>query len=114
MDTGAQFGTNTGAIGAVLVAGVAFGTLYALLVNHLSRSGRLEGFTSLAVVAGVLVTVGLAAIVIGWLPTLFVLLVFVATGTPMIIGDIWSYTNQRSARSEHLRGLFEHDDGDRT
>lgn len=114
MNIGAQFGPDPGKIAAVCAGALLFGVLYAIFIANLRNAGRLEGYTSLAVVAGVLVTLGLAAILIGVGPALFVLLTFVGAGLPMIVADIWHYTTERRRRSQELRQLVGGDHGDQT
>lgn len=75
---------------AVFWALVAFGILYNAFVAWLERKGYAEGFMSLIVATGVLVTlVGVSIISIE--AALMALGGFVATGTPMIIGSIVRY-----------------------
>lgn len=78
------------AINWQLVAPVAFGlVMFGLAFNGLmERMGeRKAGYTSLFVVAGVVVTLAGVAIV-DWQAALLCASGFVASGTPMVIGDV--------------------------
>lgn len=72
--------------GMVFLLLVVFGIGYNALVNRLGQ--RKEGYTSFLVVGGVLLTLTGSAFVIGLENTLMVLALFVASGVPMIIGEI--------------------------
>jgi len=103
-------GHDPGVIGAIFIIALLFGVLYAVAIHKLKE--MIEGYTSLAVVAGVLITLVLAAFIIGLVPVLIVALVFVCTGTPMIIGEIVQQAQERRAKSEELsRILKEHGNG---
>lgn len=95
-------GIQPGIIGAVLSAAFIYGLAYNAFVAWLNRTGRGEGYTSILVVAGTLVTLAFASILIGLLHTLLVLLVFVATGLPMVLGDLYRYTEARRKAREQL------------
>jgi hypothetical protein len=85
---------NFSLISAVFVTLVLVSIGYNTLVAWLERSGYIEGFTSLVVAVGVLITLGGVA-VISWQAALLALGAFVATGTPMIAGSIWRYIQLR-------------------
>lgn len=98
MDIGEQFGVNSGLIGAVSIASILFGIIYAVTIHLLREYGWLKGYTAFAVVAGVITTVTLSAFIIGLKAALIVVLFFICTGTPMILGDI--YQNRLEAKRE--------------
>jgi hypothetical protein len=88
---------------AILIALFCFGWAYNGLINSLGN--RKEGYVSLLVAGGVLVTLGGAAL-IDWRASALVLVCFVASGLPMIIGDIWRSTKNREHREcELLEGV---------
>lgn len=94
-------GLNLGTIGAVVGASLLFGIAYNWFVSWLNSSGRGEGYTSFLVVGGVLITLALASFLIGSHNALLVLAVFACTGLPMVIGDVYRYTEaRREARME--------------
>lgn len=81
-----------------------FGIAYAVAVYYARKRGWLEGYTSLYVVLGVLVTIAGAAIPVnGTIPVEWLLLCFGASGTPMIIGDIAVYIKARQREMEAAR-----------
>ena len=63
-----------------------FGWGFHYFVNSLGK--RKEGYLALFVVAGVLVTLGGAAL-INWQAAALVLACFFASGTPMIVGEVF-------------------------
>lgn len=100
-----KYGLNSGAFGAVLGLLLAFGVLFNLGVGYLNRRGWSEGFTSLLVVAGVGATLLALLVVLAAEVVAMVLLAFVASGTPMIAGDIYRYVKRREEEKEQLREL---------
>ena len=114
-----MIGTQSGAIPAnmplVAVAVVLgllflFGAAYNLLVAWLEHKGYDEGYTSLLVVGGVLVTLAASALLVGWYNALLVLLCFAASGLPMILGSLARYARARRAALDHalaeIKGLL--------
>ena len=81
---------------------ILFGIGYNALVSWMERAKVLEGFTSLAVALGVLVTVGVTAFV-NWQFALVTLAAFVASGLPMIAGSIIRYVKARKQSQEDIR-----------
>jgi hypothetical protein len=76
-----------------LVADVAFGVAFNRWVaQHQTRNGGI--YTAFYVVAGVLMTLASAVLVIGLTNALLVALLFVASGTPMIIGSMQRHTDR--------------------
>lgn len=72
-------------LGLILFILLFFGTLYAVFVNLFFD--QLQGYMSLMVVGGVLVTLGFSAFIF-WPAAVLLLICFSASGLPMIIGDI--------------------------
>lgn len=68
-----------------LLIGFGFGWNY--LTDRLEAE-NVEGYTWALVVGGVGVTVALAGALIGWLNAGVLLACFVASGSPMILGDV--------------------------
>ena len=97
-----SFGWNlAGVMGGLLLFGIG----YNALVAKLEREGYADGYTALLVVGGTLITVVGATIVIGIEAAVQVTLCFVASGTPMILGSIARYSEERRAAEEEMRRL---------
>lgn len=79
---------------AIYLAGLIFGIGYNLLIGWAEKKRYLEGYTWLAVVVGVLATLGLTA-VMDWAFALFALGSFCFTGAPMAMGAIWRHVKAR-------------------
>ena len=92
---------------AIYLALVLFGIGYNRLIEAMQQRGYLEGFDSLAVVAGTLVTLGGLA-VIWWPAAVLALGAFAASGLPMIGGSIWRYIQRR----ENVKRLLSADNAD--
>lgn len=103
MEIGASIGSEWGIIGVIALL---FGILYAITIHQLKQSDRLEGYTAFAVVIGVAITVGLSGFIIGWGAVLGVFFIFVCTGTPMVIGDIYQHTTERNQKAAELRRIL--------
>ena len=97
MNNGAYFGLISG----IFIALFAFGVAFNMLTSYMSRKGLSEGYTWLLVVIGVLVTVLAAGLVIGWESSGILILFFVASGTPMALGDIYRYVKARQGFQEY-------------
>lgn len=96
-----SFSVDVGVVVIVFLMLLIFGGLYNLLVAYLERYGYLEGYLSLIVAAGVFVTlIGIA--ILSWQAALIILVCFVASGTPMIIGSITRYIRQREKFQKNL------------
>ena len=80
----------------------ALGIGYNALVANMERKQYIEGFTSLAVAAGVGMTL-LPFWFLGPVPIWQVYLAFVCTGTPMMVGSILRYVKARSEAQEDVR-----------
>lgn len=98
MEMGLWFGM---VVGFLFVFGVAFN----LLIGWVERQGWLDGFTALAVVVGVGVTLLAAGILIGFEDVLVVLVCFAASGAPMVLGSWWRYVNRRSQERVDIRDI---------
>lgn len=83
-------------IGVVLVSLLLFGVLYNRLMDWLDR--RKDGYTSLLVAGGVLVSLAGVA-VISWQAAGLSLLAFAASGLPMIIGEAVRYVRRRDKQA---------------
>lgn len=95
----------------VYIALFIFGILYAVAVYQLQKLSLTEGFTAILVVIGVLVTLlgcYLIEIYAGPLRTWHVLIAFVASGAPMLAGDIFSYFHRRVNGRRLLHDLDNH------
>src|SRR3972149_9255178 len=82
---GAEIAIDWRLLGSVLFGLFCFGVLWNSLVDWLRE--RKEGYVSLMVVGGVLVTLGGIAF-ISWPAAILGLAAFVASGLPMVIGEI--------------------------
>lgn len=86
---------------AVFLGLLLFGILYNLLVEYLISKRYAEGFMSLVVACGVMMT--LAGVAILSLPAaLLVLFAFFASGLPMIVGSITRYMRLREKFQKNL------------
>lgn len=101
---------NMGALAALYLGLLLFGIGFNLLVAWLERKGYLNGYTSLAVVVGVGITVAATA-VISPAFALITVVAFIASGTPMIAGSIWRHVRQREQELERLRREALDDEG---
>ena len=97
-----MIGASTGMIVGIYAALLLFGVAYNLLVAWLEKKGYLHGFTALAVVVGVLATLGGVAL-ISWQFALISLGAFCASGAPMLIGSILRYVKEREAAIRKMR-----------
>ena len=87
-------------IGAVGFGLFFYGCAYDGLVNHLGD--KKDGYTSLLVVGGVLVTLAAVALVY-WPAAVICAIAFMASGLPMIVGDIYRAIRRREAALKVLR-----------
>ena len=87
-------------IGAVLFGLTCFGLAFTTFVQRLGD--RKDGYTSLLVVAGVLVTLAGVALIY-WPAAVLSGAAFVASGLPMIVGDIWQHIKAREAAIKLLK-----------
>lgn len=90
-----DFGLLLAAIVILLLLGIG----YNLLIAEWERKKYLEGFTSLAVVVGVLITL-LVEAGLNWQAAVLTLICFAASGLPMVAGSIWRYIKARKAFQE--------------
>ena len=80
-----------------------FGLGYNAFVAWIEKNGHDRGFTALLVVGGTVVTLIGSLALIGWESTLLVVLCFVASGTPMIIGSLIRYAKTCLEQEKALR-----------
>ena len=90
------------AVIAVYLVLMAFGFGYDRAVAWWEKQKYLEGFVSLAVALGVLITLG-GVWVLSWQAALLALGAFVASGAPMIIGSIRRYVIARREAQDYER-----------
>lgn len=102
---GIETGTLLLTIGGLLL----FGTLYAILINWMRKTGRLEGFTAFMVVGGVLITLILNTAIHHPDPAIDLLLelaCFAASGLPMIIEA--SFLDYANRRGQYINTIITH------
>lgn len=100
------FEINGLAFGLVAVVLLLFGLTVNALVHWLGRWGALEGRRALLVVVGVFGTLIGSVFVIGLIPALLVGFLFVASGTPMIVGEwLRDAQDKRQALAALAEGL---------
>ena len=95
------FGYDWGAIGIVMGVLFVVCVAYDSLVGWMERRGYDEGYTAILVVVGVIIT-GIGGAAIDLEAAILFLLLFVASGTPMIFG---SWRRHTCRRREALREL---------
>ena len=103
-DIRADFGLYSG----IFTLLVLFGIAYNALAAWMERRGYMEGYVSLIVALGMLVT--LIPFIIFDLPVITVLGGFICTGTPMIVGSISRYLQERERAQRELARLNHYDD----
>ena len=91
-----EIALNWAGIGQAAAMAFAFGIVYALFVRWMAWQ-KIENMTAFVVALGVLVTVLISAVAVGW-ASLAVLLVFVASGAPMIVEYVLRVHNEDKAR----------------
>lgn len=90
-----QLDMNLQSITLVLMGLLIFGLAFNAWINHLEKDGIIEGRRSIMVVAGVFGTLVGSVFVIGFVPAVLVGLCFVASGIPMIWGEIVRYEKRK-------------------
>lgn len=98
-DSGINGAIFWGLCGTLLAAGM----LYNQAMAWLERTGRLEGFVSMFVAGGVLLTLLAAWPLIGLQNALLVLALFVPAGLPMMVGSMWRYIEARRTHQDAQR-----------
>lgn len=96
-------GSETETIMLTMGALFLFGCLYAILINWMRRTGRLDGFTAFMVVFGVLVTLVASTAVHHpdpWLDFLSTVACFGSSGLPMIVESAFLDYGERRVRDE--------------
>lgn len=84
------FSINSGVIG-VYIGALLWGVAYNWVVSWLHRNGHGDGLVSLYVAAGTAGTLALAFLIIPWQYALAVVILFAASGAPMIAGSLARY-----------------------
>ena len=102
-----EFRLDFGSISGIFLGLVLFGLGFNALTSWAERKGYMEGFTSLFVALGVLLTLAPFAI-ISPIFTVLILAGFVASGLPMIIGSIVRYTQRRERALQEIARLSNH------
>ena len=95
------FGQDLGTITAIFLALCLFGIGYNALISWMSRRGYTEGYLSLIVAFGVMVTLG-AVSILSIQAGMLALLMFAASGTPMIAGSIFRHMCDRENSQKAL------------
>lgn len=80
-----MIGNGSGLI-TVGIGAFLFGVAYALIV-YIPLRGKYEGYTSVLFALGCLVVLAFSSIVIGFIAASIVTMLFIAAGTPMVIGE---------------------------
>jgi hypothetical protein len=100
-----DFGPNLGTF-LVSLSALAAGIAYNAVINQLKDDGKLEGYSAIAVVVGVLITAVFASLFVGLWSILIVGWFFVCTGTPMIVGDVTRAWAEKQATDEQIREIL--------
>jgi hypothetical protein len=95
------FRVDLGLVSGLYLVLVLFGIGYNSLTSWMEKHGYMEGYTSLMVALGVLITLAPFAVVC-WQAVLLVLGGFIASGLPMIIGSISRYLLKREIAQKEL------------
>jgi ABC-type Mn2+/Zn2+ transport system permease subunit len=80
-----------------------FGILYNLVVGYLEKTGRAEGYTSALVIIHILVSVGIASLLVGQHAAALVMWCHVASGAPLTIGSFWRQSGKNIRNKAALR-----------
>jgi ACR3 family arsenite efflux pump ArsB len=102
-----MIGIDLGTYIAVFLGLMLFGISYNAFVTHIEHKS--EGYMSLIVAAGVLVTL-IGVSILSIKAALLALGAFIATGTPMIIGSITRYIQKREAALKAIKEELKHDE----
>jgi Sec-independent protein translocase protein TatA len=94
-------------VAIMVLALLLFGYLYNLLVERLEQIGYNRGYTAFLVVVGTTVTLIASIAVIGLESVLKLMVLFAASGLPMIVGDMMRSAKQRKADEEGARRVWE-------
>ena len=98
------FRVDIGLISGVLLGLVLFGLGFNALTSWAEQKGYMDGFTSLFVALGVLMTLAPFALV-NPIFALLVLAGFFASGLPMIVGSIVRYIKRREQTRKEIARL---------
>lgn len=97
-----EFGMTLGNVLAVYAVLMLFGVQFNALVGVLGRRGYTEGFLSVFVAGGVLITLSGVAL-LNWQAALLSLGAFAASGLPMMIGSMVRYIRKREAEQRAMK-----------
>jgi hypothetical protein len=86
---------------AIYSALLLFGVIYNLLISQAEKRGWIEGYTALAVIAGVLVVIGAIAL-IDTTAALVALGAFTAAGAPMAAGSVFRHMRTREKAQRRM------------
>lgn len=97
-----SFSIDVGLLIIVFLLLLIFGGLYNHFVEYMDRLHYIEGYLSLVVAFGVFVTL-IGVSILSWQAALVILVCFIASGTPMIIGSITRYIRKRADDQNSIR-----------
>lgn len=106
---GLSSGADWSLFGAIAGVLFLFGVLYNSWVGRLGEDK--EGYTSLFVALGVFIALAAGAVFFP-IPAAFFLALFVASGLPMIVGDIQRYQRRRKEAKERILAEVRERDAD--
>jgi predicted membrane channel-forming protein YqfA (hemolysin III family) len=96
-----EIGIDLGTFIALIMGLMSTGILYNAFVSWAARRGYKEGFTSIFVAGGVMMVL-IALSILSIQMAVVTMLLFVAAGTPMIVGSIVRYVTRREASQRAL------------
>lgn len=88
---------------AILFLLFVFGVIYNAAVSYLERRGWERGITALLVAFGSSVTLAPVIYLANFQSFADIIGLFVASGTPMIIGSLYRYLKEREAENEAIK-----------
>jgi hypothetical protein len=103
---------NISLILAVYAILLTFGTGFNALIALLERRGFLEGYTAIAVVVGVSITLAGIAVIDPW-ASLYAIGGFAASGLPMVVGSWWRHVQARRLGQAAMRAEVDEVDNER-
>ena len=97
-----SFSIDVGLFIIVFLSLLIFGGLYNQFVEYMDKLHYTEGYLSLVVAFGVFVTL-IGVSILSWQAALMILVCFIASGTPMIVGSITRYIRKRADDQNSIR-----------